>query len=224
MRAKRDFIIVTCHSVTADGTYVLTSRSLPDDINGNLKVADKNGVIRGICYTSGYVLHPYSGVADGDGEGCEISYACHIHMKGGGSTNELRRGPLVNGAFNTLVQLAELPALQEQEQLHELPPLVPPHEETVNENTNAGRAAGTGSGEEGEDESIEGTADSDSNKADSDSHLELLRHCSLKTLAHLKVNRSITMHFLKCSVVVALYVCLVFSAVLLHCSMESVMF
>jgi len=212
MRANRDFIIVTCHSVTADGTYVLTSRSLPDDINGNLKVADKNGVIRGICYTSGYVLHPYSGTADGDGEGCEISYACHIHMKGGGSTNELRRGPLVNGAFNTLVQLAELPALQGQEQ--ELPPLVPQRQETINEstNTNAGHAAGTGSREEEEhddgddDGSVEGTADSDSNssKADSPSHLELLRHCSLKTLAHLKVHCAIAVHFYESSVFMAL--------------------
>jgi len=199
MRAKRDFIIVTCHSITADGTDVLTSRSLPDDIEGKKgpNVADKNGVIRGVCYTSGYVLHPCPFTianADGTGErehqGCEISYACHINMRGGGSTNELRRGPLVNGGFNTLVQLAELPVLEKALPTHQVAvhPKLPVGPQSTH--TSVEEKESAQEGRNGKDVDVDVDADVDGAREEisqnKSSHLELLRHCSLKTLAHLK--------------------------------------
>ena len=142
-----------------------------------------------MCYTSGYVLHPSAG----DNAGCEVSYACHLHMKGGGSTNELRRGPLVNGAFKTLVQIAELPAVQKQELELSLGPTPAVTKMVADINpANADETNGSSDKREegGKKEKGEGNdviTSIDSSQADESSHLLMLRHCSLRALAHLKV-------------------------------------
>lgn len=85
MSSRRDFVVVTSISKLQDaGAYIIASRSMPEDFQnlangtGSKK---KGGCIRAIVYGSGWVLHPWS-TGDGEGMGCEVSFACHIDMMG----------------------------------------------------------------------------------------------------------------------------------------------
>ncbi len=97
MSSKRDFKIITTIKLKKNGSYVIATRSGPWDyehseVGGSAnssggssgpvcpnKVDLTKGFIRGIVHASGYVLTPI--VTDGI-PGCEISFGCHIDMKG----------------------------------------------------------------------------------------------------------------------------------------------
>jgi hypothetical protein len=99
MSSKRDFKLVTSITMLRDGTYIIATRSGPWDFEnaltggtgstmsaastgstGSAHEADlAKGYIRGLVYASGYILRP---VVYGDEVGCEISFGCHIDMKG----------------------------------------------------------------------------------------------------------------------------------------------
>ncbi|OYX07601.1 MAG: hypothetical protein B7Z05_01055 [Thiotrichales bacterium 32-46-8] len=97
MSSKRDFKIITTIKLKKNGSYVIATRSGPWDYehsevggstnsNGGSsgpvcpnKVDLTKGFIRGIVHASGYVLTPI--VTDGI-PGCEISFGCHVDMKG----------------------------------------------------------------------------------------------------------------------------------------------
>ena len=97
MSSKRDFKIITTIKLKKNGSYVIATRSGPWDyehseVGGSTnssggssgpvcpnKVDLTKGFIRGIVHASGYVLTPI--VTDGI-PGCEISFGCHIDMKG----------------------------------------------------------------------------------------------------------------------------------------------
>lgn len=178
----------------ANGTNVLSSRSDAEDIEAcspnppkprpRTSTADTRGLIRGACFASGYVLHPLpvnSAAGASFEAGCEVRFACHINMRGGGSTNELRRGFLVDDVFATLMELAKLPPVPRVD----MAPAIPAPLQKVGESdadAESGSAAANGS---------EHAADESHNSAEeptplSSGHLEQLRQCSLASLALLK--------------------------------------
>ena len=197
-------MVVTCHSQMANGTNVLSSRSDAEDIEAcspnpvkprpRTSTADTRGFIRGACFASGYVLRPLPIVpatssAEANFEaGCEVRFACHVNMRGGGSTNELRRGFLVDDVFATLMELAKLPPVPRVE----FAAVVQVAQQNVAEPEAALELASA-------------VADSSPHVADqaphaaeetaplSTGHLEQLRQCSLASLALLKhVHHSVT--------------------------------
>ena len=100
MSSKRDFKLVTSITMEENGTYVIATRSGPWDFESNSTVTGggesgmsatsgngsgqegserSRGFIRGIVHASGFILRP----VHYDGEvGCEISFGCHLDMKG----------------------------------------------------------------------------------------------------------------------------------------------
>ena len=85
---KRDFVVVTSISMLPDGAFVVASRSIyiPDHITIHHRKG-RNGYVRGIIYTSGFVLRPIKDVNDDKTEGnslchCEVSFATHMDMLG----------------------------------------------------------------------------------------------------------------------------------------------
>lgn len=107
MRSKRDFVVITCVSTLNDGTHIITSRSFPEDFEAkSVKKKDK-GCLRGLVHGSGYILHPWKS-SDGTESGCEISYACHLDMKGAGVSNHQKAEPLIEAVLATLRTLREV--------------------------------------------------------------------------------------------------------------------
>ena len=92
MRSKRDFVVITCVSILNDGTHIITSRSFAEDFEAPSKNRKDKGYLRGVVYGSGYILHPWKS-SDGSESGCEISYACHVDMKGAGVSNAQKAEP-----------------------------------------------------------------------------------------------------------------------------------
>ena len=85
--SKRDFVIVTSISMLPDGVYLISSRSvyIPDKITMQRR-RSHNGYVRGIVYTSGFVLRPVKCPVEGSC-GCEVFYATHLDMLGPPSGN-----------------------------------------------------------------------------------------------------------------------------------------
>ena len=85
--SKRDFVVVTSISMLPDGVFLVASRSvyIPDKITMQRR-RSHNGYVRGIVYTSGFVLRPVKCPIDG-ACGCEVFYAIHLDMLGPPSGN-----------------------------------------------------------------------------------------------------------------------------------------
>ena len=85
--SKRDFVVVTSISMLPDGCFLVASRSIyiPDHITIHHRKG-RNGYVRGIIYTSGFVLRPVKCPIDG-ACGCEVFYAAHLDMLGPPSGN-----------------------------------------------------------------------------------------------------------------------------------------
>lgn len=99
MSSKRDFKLVTSITMQDDGTYVLATRSGPWDFDSASAVGGggssksgssgpdssgptrdlSKGYIRGIVYASGFILRP---IMEGKDVGCEMSFGCHVDMRG----------------------------------------------------------------------------------------------------------------------------------------------
>lgn len=96
MSSKRDFKLITSITMQDDGTYVIATRSGSWDFEGtsaggggssnsassatdSQKIDLSKGYIRGIVHASGFILRP---IIDGDHVGCEMSFGCHVDMKG----------------------------------------------------------------------------------------------------------------------------------------------
>ena len=86
---KRDFVVVTSISMLPDGAYLVASRSvyIPDHITMHHRRKGRNGYVRGIIYTSGFVLRPIKDMSDQKTDEnklchCEISFATHMDMLG----------------------------------------------------------------------------------------------------------------------------------------------
>lgn len=110
MRSKRDFVVITCVSTLNDGTHIITSRSFPEDFETKAnKVKKDKGCLRGVVFGSGYILHPWKS-SDGIESGCELSYACHLDMKGAGVSNHQKAEPLIESVLDTLRTLREVGA------------------------------------------------------------------------------------------------------------------
>ncbi len=107
MRSKRDFVVISCVSILNDGTHIVTSRSFAEDFEAPSKNRKDKGCLRGVVYGSGYILHPWKST-DGSESGCEISYACHVDMKGAGASNAQKAEPLADAVMQTLTKLREL--------------------------------------------------------------------------------------------------------------------
>ena len=85
---KRDFVVVTSISMLPDGAFLVASRSvyIPDHITTQHRKG-RNGYVRGIIYTSGFVLRPIKDVNghkpdDNHPCQCEVSFATHMDMLG----------------------------------------------------------------------------------------------------------------------------------------------
>ena len=107
MRSKRDFVVITCVSILSDGTHIITSRSFAEDFEAPSKNRKDKGYLRGVVYGSGYILHPWKS-SDGSESGCEISYACHVDMKGAGVSNAQKAEPLADTVLQTLTTLRDI--------------------------------------------------------------------------------------------------------------------
>lgn len=92
----RDFVIINNVVEKPDGTVIMVSQSLPDDyvtmLCGPKSLRSNKRSVRGILYCSGYVLRP---LKSGEGNGCEVSYGCHIDFKGSKGLNTKKMDALM---------------------------------------------------------------------------------------------------------------------------------
>jgi hypothetical protein len=101
MSSNRDFHIITSISTHEDGSYVIATRSIPEDFNQKKK-SSTNGLIRGLVHGSGFILRPWK--KGGDQDGCEILYAAHLDMLGSrtGRINAAKTDTLIAAIISTV--------------------------------------------------------------------------------------------------------------------------
>lgn len=126
MGLNREFIVITSISEEADGSYVIASRSIPNNLGHSnssssqslsassssthkkVKADKKASVsIRGVIHATGYVIKPR--LADSNIVGSEISFATHLDFMGSkfSRTNSIKADILIGALYKSMENIRE---------------------------------------------------------------------------------------------------------------------